>query len=225
MKRFIAAITIFSIVVFAVAVSGTAHAKKNKNRITRYKVTITNITRLQILSPPVVISHKGGFRLFTLGKPASDGLAALAEDADTTGLESELGGLYSVFDFAVGGGPIMPGASETIEIKTKSGFRRISAAAMLVTTNDAFMAVRGEYASSWESRVDHAAAYDAGSEFNSENCDFIPGPPCNNPGVRDTVNAEGYVYVHSGIHGSGDLDPGEWDWNNPVARIVIERVK
>lgn len=32
-----------------------------------YEVTITNITRDQVFSPPVVISHKWGFRLFELG--------------------------------------------------------------------------------------------------------------------------------------------------------------
>ena len=222
MKRLIAGIAITVIMVAAISANGVAHAK---NKVVNYKITITNITRGQILSPPVVISHRGNFRLFSLGEPATPGLAALAEDADTTGLENELDGSYSVFDFAVGEGPIMPGTSATVSIRTKSGFRHISAAAMLVTTNDAFMAVRGEYASSWKATVAHAAAYDAGSEYNSENCAFIPGPPCGNGGVRDTEDAEGYVYVHSGIHGGASLDPAEWDWNNPVARIVIEKIK
>ena len=35
--------------------------------------------------------------------------------------------------------------------------------------------------------------------------------------------AEGYVYVHSGIHGIGGVDPSVWDWNNPVALITIEQ--
>ena len=48
-----------------------------------------------------------------------------------------------------------------------------------------------------------AAAYDAGSEYNSEDCAFIPGPPFGNGGVRDTDGAEGYVQILSGIHGIG----------------------
>jgi hypothetical protein len=81
------------------------------------------------------------------------------------------------------------------------------------------------YARSWEATVVNATAYDAGSEANSEDCDFIPGPPCGNGGVRDTDGAEGYVYIHSGIHGIGGLDPAEFDWLNPVATVKIERVK
>jgi hypothetical protein len=36
---------------------------------------------------------------------------------------------------------------------------------------------------------------------------------------------EGYVHIHAGIHGVGDLEPGMRDWRNPVARITIRRVK
>jgi len=222
MKRLIAAIAITLIVVFTMSAGGTAHAR---NKITHYKVTITNITRAQILSPPVVISHKSKFQLFTLGESASAELAQLAEDAATDPLTAKLEMDPYVFDFGVGDGLIMPGTSATVEIKTKWGFRLISVAAMLVTTNDAFMAVQGAYARSWEATIVSAAAYDAGSEFNSEDCGFIPGPPCGNGGVRDTAGAEGFVYVHSGMHGSDDLDPAMWDWNNPVAKVVIQRVK
>lgn len=80
------------------------------------------------------------------------------------------------------------------------------------------------YARLWEATVVNAAAYDAGSEDNSEDCAYIPGPPCGNGDVRDTVGAEGYVYIHSGIHGIGDLEPAEFDWGNPVATVKIERL-
>jgi hypothetical protein len=69
-----------------------------------------------------------------------------------------------------------------------------------------------------------ADPYDAGSEANSEFCEFIPGPPCENPGVRDTANAEGYVHIHAGIHGIGDLDASMFDWHNPVAEITIRSI-
>ena len=35
---------------------------------------------------------------------------------------------------------------------------------------------------------------------------------------------EGYVHVHAGIHGIGDLDASERDWRNPVAMVTIELV-
>jgi len=133
-------------------------------------------------------------------------------------------GEYSVYKHNVAGGGIGPGGSVTVAIETRGGFRYLSTAAMLVTTNDAFMAVRGVYARSWETTVVNATAYDAGGVDNSEDCAYIPGPPCGNGGVRDTDGAEGYVYIHSGIHGIGDLEPAEFDWGNPVATVKIERL-
>lgn len=224
MKRLSALIAITLIVVFAISVSGTAHAK---NYVRHYKVTITNITRGQIISPPIVISHNHHFSLFRLGDSATPELAKLAEEGNTMPLEGHLSGLDSVYDYNTASGPIMPGAFVTVEIKTKRGFQHLSAAGMLVTTNDAFMAIRGTYARSWEATVVSAAAYDAGSEVNTETCDSIPGPPCaeDSGNMRNTDGAEGYVYIHSGIHDIGDLDPAELDWLNPVATVKIERLK
>jgi hypothetical protein len=160
-----------------------------------------------------------------LGNSATPGLTALAEDADTTVLKDELDASSSVYDYNEAGGVIMPGLSATVEIKTKRRFQHISAAGMLVTTNDAFFAVRDVYARYWGDTVNYARAYDAGGEVNSELCAFIPGPLCGNPGQRDTEGAEGYVYVHSGIHGNGDLAAADYDWQNPVAKIVVKKVK
>jgi len=67
-------------------------------------------------------------------------------------------------------------------------------------------------------------AYDAGSEANTESCEHIPGPPCMNPEMRVTDGAEGFVYIHPGISGEGDLTESGYDWRNPVARFVIERL-
>ena len=39
--------------------------------------------------------------------------------------------------------------------------------------------------------------------------------------MRDTEGAEGFVHIHSGIHGTGDLSPAEWDWQNPVVEIAV----
>ena len=73
-----------------------------------------------------------------------------------------------------------------------------------------------------------AEAYDAGSERNSEDCAYIPGPPCEGAGVHDPAEAEGYVHIHAGIHGIGPdtelVYPAEHDWRNPVAKITIRRV-
>ena len=68
-----------------------------------------------------------------------------------------------------------------------------------------------------------APVWDAGSEYNNEMCAFIPGPPCMNPLVRDTDGAEGFIHVHPGISGAGDLSPADWNWHNPAVDILIAK--
>ena len=142
----------------------------------------------------------------------------------TDPLVSHLATLSSVWNYAVGSGPIMPGNSATIQITTQRRSPYISAVGMLAVTNDAIFAVRAVKAPHFGEVMVEAEAYDAGSEANSESCTYIPGPPCENAGVRDTAEAEGFVHVHAGIHGIGDLDPAMHDWRNPVAEIIIKRV-
>lgn len=210
-----------SLMVFAsFLVGNTVFADQGGRRV---EITITNLTRNQIFSPPVVISHKKGFHLFELGQPANDQLYPLAEDGETAPLTDHLATLPSVHEFAVAG-PVMPGTSVTLEVSTRGHFKYVTAAGMLVTTNDAFFAIRGVKVPFFGEKTVQAVAYDSGSEANSESCNFIPGPPCGNPGVRDTTNAEGYVYIHAGIHGIGDLDASMVDWRNPVAEITIRPI-
>jgi len=196
----------------------------------KYEVTITNLTRGQVFSPPIVISHDSSFRLFTLGEAASPGLALLAEEGMPVDLIDELNPDKS--DYAVFGGMIMPGDSDSVvlEINKRRRLMKISVAAMLVTTNDAFFAARDIWFLGKRNLVVKAAAYDAGSERNSEDCAYIPGPPCGNSPAPDPAPAEGYVHVHAGIHGTdlegqvSSLIPAMHDWNNPVAKITIRRI-
>ncbi|MDX1582349.1 MAG: spondin domain-containing protein, partial [Thermoanaerobaculia bacterium] len=121
--------------------------------------------------------------------------------------------------------PFGPGQSVSVEIEAPFTANRLTIVAMLATTNDTFMALDRYRLSPWfGTRVVTVPAYDAGSEFNSEDCDFVPGPPCGMAGVRDTEGAEGFVSISSGIHGFGDLDPTTHDWRNPVAKITIEPI-
>ena len=223
MNRLITSSAITLIVMCGILVSGVADAK---DKTTRYEVTITNITRGQIISPPIVISHNEDFQLFSLGHPAPTGLAQLAEDGMTKPLSDYLDTLGSVFQYSTAGGGIPPGESVTVEIETQKGYDLLSAAGMLVSSNDAFFAVQGVKARSKGEEAFDAEAYDSGTESNSEDCDYIPGPPCGNGGVHDSDNPhEGYVYIHAGIHGIGDLEPADFDWRNPVATIMVQKVK
>ncbi len=188
-----------------------------------YEVTITNVTRGQILSPPVVFTHRAGFRLFELGQPASAEVAAVAEDAVNGPLEAMLDGSPKVSDRVTGGAPIPPGQSMTLTVTAARGARFLGAISMMVVTNDAFFGAQGLRLPRRGSASYRAIGYDAGSEGNSELCEHIPGPPCGNPGARNLETAEGYVHVHAGVHGIGDLVPAQHDWRNPVVMITITR--
>lgn len=200
-----------------------------RNNGLRYEVSITNITKGQIISPAVVATHRSSLDpIYTLGEPASDELAMVAEDAVLDPFIALLEGDSDVADVEVltgENGPILPGETATVRITSNGRARELSLAAMLVTTNDTFIALNGVSLPVWRTASHVSPGYDAGSEANNEDCDYIPGPPCGNGGVRDTEGAEGYVYVGNGVHGIADLDPAEHDWRNPVARITIERVR
>lgn len=191
----------------------------------KYEVTITNVTRGQLITPPVVISHNKDFQLFEVGLPASAELVDLAEEGATGPLLDHVATLPSVFDSVAAPAPLFPGESATLEIYLHGRFGLISAAGMLADTNDAFFSVRNvrPFRTKRELVV-VGSAYDAGSEGNSELCEHIPGPTCGSPGVRNMDGAEGFVHVHAGIHGIGDLAPDMHDWHNPVVEIVIRRV-
>lgn len=203
----------------------------------KIEVTITNLTRGQILSPALVVLHEPGLSpMFTLGQPAGDEIAAIAEDAALDPMIATLSADPKVIEIQTltgVNGPILPG--ETASVQFDAGARlpiaEVSLIGMLVTTNDAFYGVSGVsqtllppfWAGPRVLEV-YSPAYDAGTEANNEECAYIPGPPCGSPNVRMTEGAEGHVHVHSGIYGKGDLDPAEFDWRNPVARIAIRKV-
>ncbi len=160
-----------------------------------------------------------------MGQPASSGLAALAEDADTSVLVPALNADPNVLDVQINpADPILPGQSASVIVTADHEHSRLSFASMLVTTNDAFAALNGVPLPKNGGSAFFSVAYDAGSEVNTENCSDIPGPPCGHPFVRVPAGAEGYVSIHSGIHGVGvplEILPEERDWRNPVAWITI----
>lgn len=197
----------------------------------RYEVTITNLTRGQTFTPVLVASHRSGVTLFELGSPASVPLEILAEDGATTPLQTLLESDPAVRDTTNSGAPpggfVLPGASRTLTVEGGGGFDHLSVAAMLIPTNDAFFAVNGIEAPEGNKTLTvFSPAYDAGTEANDELCASIPGPPCFGAGFdASRAGAEGYVHIHAGIHGIGDLVPAMRDWRNPVAKITIRRVR
>jgi hypothetical protein len=136
-----------------------------------------------------------------------------------------------VKDVQSSGALLPPGESVTIRVQTLGQFDHVSLASMLIPTNDGFVALNGVEGPRGRSAMTLIApAYDAGSERNDETCLSIPGPffaECGGPGGGGAAvgGEEGYVHIHSGIHGIADLVAAERDWRNPVARISIQRVR
>ena len=215
--------------VFALSLSGPSMAQSSAEFSyagfnNTYEVTITNITKGQIFTPILATAHSSRIALFQLGEPASEALATMAESGDTSKLSTALSASPRVFDVESVGGLILPGESATLEISAPYRIRRFSMAGMLIPTNDAFVALNSvNLPPIKRQRTYFARSYDAGSENNDELCVSIPGPPtlCNGEGVS-AEDGEGFVHIHSGIHGVGDLEPSAYDWNDPVAKIVIK---
>ncbi len=186
------------------------------------KVTVTNLTRGQTFTPILVVTHSRRVQLFELGEPASDALAMLAEGGAVDPLRDVLRHTHGVRGIADSGGLLEPGQTTTIKVHSH-GAKRISLAAMLIPTNDAFVALNSVRVPHKGSVTYTAVAHDAGTEPNDELCNSIPGPVCGGEGSSPELDGEGYVHVHAGIHGIADLAADVYDWRNPVALVTIKR--
>lgn len=190
-----------------------------------YEVTITNLTRAQVFTPILVASHRKGVEILQLGSVASEELSALAEGGDVAPLTAVLEAKPKVVSTANSGGLLMPGASVTVTVSARHGANEISLAAMMIPTNDSFIALNGVSAPrGGKAMVYYSPGYDAGSELNDESCLNIPGPVCGGEGGSPGAGGEGYVHISGGIQGIADLAADTYDWRNPTAKIVIRRV-
>jgi spondin N len=195
----------------------------------QFEVTVINITRGQQFTPLLVATSKGNSRIFTLGSPASSELRALAEEGNTAPLMAALSANSDFKQVVTVPGLLDPGKSATTKLNADDA-DYLTVAAMLIPTNDGFLALNGVRIPKGGETIDlFVPAYDAGTERNDELCASIPGPffiECGGPGKGGVVGGgEGFVHVHSGIHGVGDLKPALRDWKNPVALITVRRVR
>jgi Spondin_N len=196
----------------------------------RYKVTIFNWTAGQTFAPPLLITHAQNYSIFKPAMAASEGLAILAESGATGALLDEAGD--AVTAAVTADEPVGPGQKVTMTITGNPGRDFISLAAMLLPTNDTFVALRPIPLSGGGTVLKKLYAWDAGTEHNSESCQHIPGPYCGGEGYS-AVSGEGVVSISRGLHGTGGtdeqgfeiLDARQFDWNNPVARIAITRIR
>ena len=168
-----------------------------------------------------MVTHRKNFKLFQIAQPASEGLAILAETGDNQPLLSEVESAPGVFDSVASGAGIPPGQSLSFEIRARER-SLLSFAGMLATSNDAFAGLSG-VALPKRSSKHLAYVYDAGSEMNNELCSHIPGPSCGAPPNERTATGEGFVVIHKGIHGVGDVDAVKFDWRGPAVLVSIKR--
>ena len=213
------------------AFTSSAFATDKKSAVPEYEITITNITKASQFTPILAATHRASIQYFELGAPASPGLALMAEDGNVALLAEELTATGKVLDAAnsadvLGPPPLLfAGQSVTLTLTSPTRRARLSLAAMILPTNDSFVALDSVSLPRRGQRTYYARGYDAGSEPNDEWCANIPGPTCGGAGASPEEDGEGFVHVANGIQGIGDLPSATYDWRNPVAKIVIRRVK
>lgn len=189
-----------------------------------YHVTITNTTAHHVITPPAVIAHKKGFQFFKVTEAASAELTTMAESGNVAPLLSSLksnpavSAVMSTLDQTPP--VILPGQSVTVTIQApeKTYF---TVAGMLATTNDAFTSATLKAPKKHRYSSAMAITYDAGTEDNNELCMDIPGPPCGGTNATIEGDGEGFITIHNGVHGVGDLVPTNLDWRGPTAMVRV----
>jgi len=213
---------------------------------TQFRVEITNLTNANYFTPLLVAAHSRDLDMFELGEPASDALAAIAEGGTVGPMQDALvagGANVTVADTPTGAPVLAPGATAVAIVDGSRLNRRLSLAAMILPTNDAFVGLDSINLRGLFRRTFFVRGYDAGSEVNDEilngggalGVPGIPGDPAGLAGTGatgvTTIETNQTVHVHRGIVGDSDptggisdLDQSAHRWLNPVARIVVTRV-
>ena len=179
---------IFAIAAFAAifAVAGLAEIPESDAAISStYKVTVTNLTPGQPISPPVLVTHTKDVNLFTVGTETSNELSQLAENGNFEPLVEKLSSMSGIGHIVTGEAPLVPANdpadtglsySETFTIPADTGARYLSFASMLVCTNDGFAGIDSVWLP-YHKKTVYAKAFDARTEMNTE--DFANMvPPC-----------------------------------------------
>ena len=206
------------------------------------EVKITNLTKGINFTPLLVSAHNAGAKLFTSGEASSNALQKMAEGGSITDLASDLTGAGATNMENPAGGLLAPGASATttLIIDDTQGNEYLSIVAMMLPTNDGFIALNSaKIPSQAGTYIYKLNAYDAGTEANDEiingagapNSAGVPAAPDGTGGTGAsglTSTVEGFVHIHRGNVGDFDNAAGISDLNaqthrflNPVASVTI----
>lgn len=221
-----------ALALFAAATLAACGGGGGKSQL-KFRVTVTNLTAAQPMSPLLVAVSTGG-AVWQAGAPASVALEMLAEGGDMTELAKAIaanGGIGG----AAGAAPIGPGASDSHEIRfRKKRDATLTVASMLVNTNDGFTGITALPISGLavgESLTRTLMAWDAGSEANTEAAGTIPGPADGGEGFN-AARSDGLdaVRIHAGVVShddglAGSVLAARHRFDNPVMRLVVERVR
>ncbi len=217
-----------------------------------YTVTITNLTKGQPLSPPILATTYGSGQFFKPGHAANWGVQQIAENGNNTPLyESAVADMQAGFvtDVQRASAPLVPKGSPadamfdqsvTITIKARST-DRINWISMLGCTNDGFAGFNAARLPRAKGRSVNVPVfdYDAGTEENTE--DFADlGAGCQGAiGVKSTHGAVGTgttdwrlaeggsIHRHEGVFGASDdgLLEDVHGWNpRKIAKVSIKRI-
>lgn len=192
-------------------------------------VKITNLTSGINFTPLLVSAHHSSAKLFTAGAAASANLTAMAEGGDISGLASDLTAAGATSSENGAGGLLAPGASATVSLSTAKGNDYLSIVAMMLPTNDGFIALNSVQIPTKKGTYKYAVnAHDSGTEANDELTVNIPALASGTGGTGLTGTSEGFVHVHRGnvgdfssSDGVSDLDAQTHRFLNPVASVVI----
>jgi hypothetical protein len=188
----------------SLAGSSPAPAAAPADGLHHYRVTITNLTHGQPLSPPVLVTNYGSGEIFKPGGVANWGVQQVAENGNTdplyAGLKADQDAGY-VTGLVRAAGPLVPagvpasamfGKSVTLTIAAKQG-QRISWISMLGCTNDGFVGFNAAKLPKAPGRTVNVPVrdFDAGTEENTEDfADLTAG--CQAAiGVHSTFGATG----------------------------------
>jgi len=200
-----------------------------------YTITVTNLSANQPITPVAAVLHNDGYMGWTLGATASTGLEKMAEGGDTTDFIADAMSSTAVTTTQTGTGIILPGGAETLTVNLPADMTasKLTLAAMLANTNDAFIGTSGMDISDLASGMNKTfmlKAMDAGTEANTEAAGTLPGPADGGTGydiTRDDILDK--VTIHAGIVSMDDgLSTSVLNethrWNGAVAKVVVEKM-
>ncbi len=197
----------------------------------QYTITVTNISSGSYLTPILAVGHNNlQTRMFAYDKAASPELQALAEGGDFEPLAAQFESAGAQVIKNPAGDLLGPGELTTFKLSKEN--TRISIIAMILPTNDGFVALDN---ANLHAGAQFLYAIDAGTEANDEritgggapNTPGIPADPSGTanmeaPGISG-VSAEGSVDRHPGISaGEGSaLDADVHGWNGAIASVEV----